>query len=62
MHKELKKAIIDFLFENENLFQRTNGTVNHFKQYIYTEKGEHCIGGKEVYDFIRDAEKLLYKK
>jgi hypothetical protein len=59
MNIKLKKAIIDWLFENITEFQITNACTRHFRQYIYTDKGEFCIGGDEVYYFINDAVKLL---
>ena len=59
MRKELKKAIIDYMFENLNHHQLVNSTTTHFRQYIYTEKGDYCIGGKDVSDFIDAVEKLL---
>jgi len=59
MRIELKKAIIDFMFENINYFGLTNHTVDKFRQYVYTPEGEHCFGGKEVYDFICQSEKLI---
>ena len=60
MYLELKKAIIDWLIENKNEFQRTNACHEHFRQYIYTPEGNYCIGGKVVSEFISNAEKLLY--
>ena len=59
VHMELKKAIINWLFDNQKQFQIISACVSHFRQYIYLPNGEHCIGGKEVYDFIKDAEKLI---
>ncbi len=52
MRKELKKVIIDFMFENSNEFQLVNTTAEKFRQYIFTSEGEYCIGGKEVHEFI----------
>ncbi len=61
MRKELKKAIIDFMFENSNEFQLINATIKQFSQYIYTEKGEFCIGGEEVSNFIAACYDLVKK-
>ena len=36
---ELKKAIIDWLFENKNAWQRTNTCREYFRQYIYNSDG-----------------------
>lgn len=59
MNKELKKAIIEFVFENEKDFQILNKTSNKFKPYIYDSSGAYLIGGEQVYNFIKDAVKLL---
>jgi hypothetical protein len=59
MNTELKKAIVNFIFDNSNEFQITNATVNEFKLYIYDDKGNFLIGGEEVSEFIQNAIKLL---
>jgi hypothetical protein len=59
MNKDLKKAIIDFMFENEKVFGLNTHTRNHFKQYVYTPEGEYCFGGEVVSNFISDVEKLI---
>lgn len=59
MRKELKKAIIDYIFENYNVFNMHNQTVKHFEDYIYDKKGEYLIGGEVVNDFIGKAIKLI---
>ena len=59
MNKELKKAIIIFILENEKEFQVVNVTSEKFRPYIYDSTGGYLIGGKEVHQFIRDAVKLL---
>lgn len=60
MRKELKQAIIKWLMENENQWQRTNACREHFRNYIYDGSGNHVIGGAEVSEFISKAEKLIY--
>ena len=60
MHKELKRAIINWLFDHENEWQRTNACMKQFRPYIYDENGGYLIGGKEVHDFILAAERLIY--
>lgn len=60
MYLELKIAIINWLVENEHGWQRTNECRKAFRQYIYDERGEYIIGGKEVDDFIDAADKLLF--
>jgi hypothetical protein len=57
MHTDLKKAIIDFMFENKNEFQLVNATTKKFNQYIYTPEGSYCIGGNKVANFIQ----LVYR-
>lgn len=60
MNKELKKAIINWLIENENEWQRTNACTENFRNYIYDNNGNYIIGGETVSTFVRDAEKLIY--
>ena len=59
IHPELKKAIATFLIENPNLWQRSNATRDHFREYIYNKDGNYLIGGEAVSDFITELEKLL---
>ena len=59
MHKELKRAIINWLFDNQNEFQIINRCTEEFAQYVYDKKGAYCIGGVEVRNFIHDAAKLI---
>ena len=59
MHKELKKAIVNYIFDNEKEFQLTNATIANFKEYIYNSQGNYLIGGEDVANFIRLAIKLL---
>ena len=59
MNKELKKAIINWVFTNEKMFQINNTCIANFRQYIYTENGEYCFGGRKVLDFIKNTIKLI---
>ena len=59
MRKELKKAIIDFIFEKEKEFQLHNATIEKFRPYIYDANGNYLIGGEDVANFISKAIKLL---
>ena len=61
MHKELKKAIIEWLLENENEWQRLNSCKQEFRNYIYDNEGNYLIGGEDVSNFINEADDLLYK-
>lgn len=61
MSKELKRAIISWLLDNENRWQRVIDCCRAFRPYIYDVKGNYLIGGKEVTDFISEADKLLYR-
>ncbi len=60
MHKELKRAIINWLLDNENEWQRVNTCKEEFRPYIYNAEGNYLIGGKEVADFIVNVDKTLY--
>ena len=59
MNIQLKKAIFNYMVDNNNLFNLVNNTIEHFKQYIYLPNGDYCIGGSEVSYFILSIEKLL---
>ena len=59
MNKQLKQEIINFIFENEKVFQLQSITIGNFKQYIYNSQGNYLIGGEEVAEFIGKAVKLL---
>lgn len=59
MHKDLKKAIFNYMIDNLNSFSLLNDTTKHFKQYIFTSEGNYLIGGKEVNEYIRNVEKLI---
>ena len=59
MRKELKQAIINYIFENEKEFQLTNSVKTKFRAYIYDADGNYLIGGKEVAEFIDKAIKLI---
>jgi len=60
IYKELKKAILLWLLENKNIWQRVNTCVDEFRNYIYSDNGDYLIGGVNVYNFIINADKLLY--
>ena len=59
MNTELKKAIINFMFDNSKDFQLTNNTIKEFRLYIYDDKGNYLIGGENVSNFIKQGEKLI---
>jgi len=59
MNKELKKAIVNFIFDNEKEFQINNATTEKFRAYIYDAEGNYLIGGEIISIFINDAIKLL---
>ena len=61
MKPQLKKAIIDFIFEREKDFQINNAVIQKFKPYINDPDGNFLIGGDEVYEFIKDAIKLIIR-
>ena len=61
MNKQLKQEIINFIFENEKVFQLQSITIGNFKEYIYNSQGNYLIGGQDVAEFIGKAVKLLTK-
>ena len=44
---------------NENVFNRLNACIEHFRLYIYTPEGNYLIGGEDVADYIEELEKLI---
>lgn len=60
MYKELKKEILNWLLEHENVWQRVNTCHEVFRPYIYNNEGNYLIGGKNVSEFISKADKLIY--
>ena len=59
METELKKKIIDSIFENANDFQLVNNTIDNFRSYIYYRDGSYLIGGEAVAEFIKKAIELI---
>lgn len=58
---ELKRAIVNWYCDNYKSFASPDECVKVFKAYIYDEKGEYLIGGKEVFDFIHDVRIIIYR-
>lgn len=59
MAKQLKQAIINFIFDNESQLQLHNATIEKFRLYIYNTDGNYLIGGEDVSDFINQAIELI---
>ena len=59
MNKQLKKAIVDFILDNDKVFNLRNIVSEKFRAYIYDSQGEYLIGGEEVSIFIYGAVFLL---
>lgn len=59
MNKELKRAIVNFILDNDKEFQIKNYVVGKFRPYIYDQDGDYLIGGEEVLNFIYNQIKLL---
>lgn len=62
MHKELKRAIFNWMLERTEKWGRVSGCIEEFAAYIYDKNGNYLIGGKDVYDFILETERLIYGK
>ena len=60
MHKDLKRAIVAWLLDNENCWQRVNNCREVFRPYIYTVNGDYLIGGEDVANFISNIDKVLF--
>lgn len=55
---ELKKAIVNWYCER--YLRSISECVEAFRQYIYDEKGEYLIGGRDVSDFIENIRNIIY--
>lgn len=62
MRKELKKAIIEWLFDNPKEFCRVIKCMQAFRPYIFDGNGSYLIGGEEVAEFITQADELINNK
>lgn len=60
IYKDLKKAIINWLLDHENEWQRVNACHDAFRQYIFDANGEFIIGGRDTSEFISKADELLF--
>lgn len=61
IHPELRRAIVEWLFNNESVFNRVNACVDNFRQYIYDAAGNYAIGGKDVHDYILTMSDELFR-
>ena len=61
IHPELRRAIVNWLFDNENVFCRSNACSKNFKQYIYDDNGNYIIGGKDIQDYISTMDTELFR-
>ena len=61
VNNDLKRQIVTWLLNNENRAYRVNECIEEFRPCIYTTCGEYYLmGGKEVEEFILNADKLLF--
>ena len=58
MHQDLKRAIVNYMFDNAKEFQLVTATKTKFHQYIYSGTG-YAFGGEEVSEFINMTDKLV---
>lgn len=61
MNIQLKKAIIDYIFENLTDYQLANNVTAKFRNYIYDNSGDYLIGGENVSDFIKKSIDIISK-
>lgn len=61
IHPELRKQIVNWLFDNESTFNRCNACREYFHQYIYADTGNYIIGGADVSDYITTMDKELFR-
>ena len=58
MNPLLKKAIVNFVMENDKEFQLNNAITEKFRPYIYDPSGNYLIGGEDVSEFITNFIKI----
>ena len=59
INPELKQAIINYIFEKYNTFNRLNNTIHNFKNYIYDENWNYLIWWKDILEWIQNIDKLI---
>jgi len=59
INTELKQAIINYIFENYNLFNRLNCTTKKFKNYIFDENWNYLIWWKDIIEWIEKIDKMI---
>lgn len=59
INTELKQAIINYIFEKYNVFNRLNNTIHNFENYIYDENWNYLIWWKDILDWIENIDKLI---
>lgn len=61
IHPELRRAIVNWLFDNENVFCRSSACSQNFRQYIYDDTGNYIIGGKDIAEYISTMDTELFR-
>ena len=59
INTELKQAIINYILQNYNLFNRLNNTIHNFKNYIYDENWNYLIWWKDIVEWIEKIDKMI---
>lgn len=59
INTELKQAIINYIFEKYNVFNRLNNTIHNFKNYIYDENWNYLIWWKDILQWIEKIDKMI---
>lgn len=59
IYPELKKAIINWIFDHADEWQRLNACVDAFRAYIYDGAGNYLIGGETVKRFIKTIDEII---
>ena len=62
MRIELKKAILNWICENNKEWQIINACHEKFREYIYNKDGNYLIDGEKVSRFIDDAVRLIKRE
>ena len=59
INTKLKQAIINYIFEKYNVFNRLNNTIHNFKNYIYDENWNYLIWWKDIIEWIEKIDKMI---
>lgn len=57
---ELMESILIWLLRSKNVSNRVRNCIDEYRNYIYDDIGNYLIGGEQVVNFIKKANKLIF--